>query len=381
MPWPFLTAYWSNLIVCNYEIAPEILQPYLPAGTELDLFQNKAFISVIAFHFQDTKFLGAFPTFPAVHFEEINLRFYVRRTVNGEVRRGVVFIKEVVPSRFIALVARTLYNEPYQALPMSRDDAAFHPKRGGRIAYIASHNDQRIEVSATTRGEQQPLKQGSVEHFILEHYWGYTGRENYTTSEYRVAHPSWQYWATESVSVSPQLLSLYPEVFHSALQKPPHSTFVACGSPVSVYTGRRFRPTVDVRHAPTAPANGWMLYDAQCGFCSWWAAICTRLAARAGFTVAALQDEWAQKTLRMPRDQTTNDIRVIKRDGTLLSGVDAYLCIFRQVWWLTPLAAMVRLPGFYRLTTRLYQIINRSRFRISRACNLKPDRPEEQGQT
>lgn len=37
--------------------------------------------------------------------ERAQLRFYVRRRVDGEWRRGVMFIKEIVPRRAIAAAA------------------------------------------------------------------------------------------------------------------------------------------------------------------------------------------------------------------------------------------------------------------------------------
>src|SRR5687768_6124543 len=116
-PRPFLSAAWRDLVMLNYEIAEGLLLPLVPAGVELDRWRGKAYVSVVGFRFLDTRVRGvAVPGH--TRFEEVNLRFYVRREVGGEVRRGVVFVRELVPRRAIAFVARAMYNEPYRAVRM-----------------------------------------------------------------------------------------------------------------------------------------------------------------------------------------------------------------------------------------------------------------------
>src|SRR2546427_3394097 len=114
----FLTAEWKHLAMLNYEIDPTVLVPFVPAGTELDLWNGKTLVSVVGFLFVKTRLFGIPIPFHR-HFEEVNLRTYVRRKAEVGWGRGVVFIKEIVPRAAIALIARRLYNEPYIALPMA----------------------------------------------------------------------------------------------------------------------------------------------------------------------------------------------------------------------------------------------------------------------
>src|SRR5690606_21017449 len=104
----FLSAKWIDLIMVNYEVDPGVLAPLVPAGTEIDLFDGKCFVSLVAFMFLDTRVSDFLVPFH-VNFEEVNLRFYVKRETEGEIRRGVVFVKEIVPRAAIAFVARSLY--------------------------------------------------------------------------------------------------------------------------------------------------------------------------------------------------------------------------------------------------------------------------------
>ena len=374
MSLPFLTARWRNLIVLNYEVDPSVLRPFLPHGTEIDYFEGKALMSIIAFNFERMRFLGAVPTIPVTHFEEINLRFYVRRKVGDETRRGVVFIKEVVPSALIAATARILYNEPYEARPMSHSFKDFHEEDGGTLLYDMGLGTRTVSVAATTEGTLRPLSEGGIEHFILEHYWGYTAQGDGTTSEYRVQHEPWRFWKTSAAAIEGDITTLYPETFTDALEQPPHSTFVARGSPVAVYTYQRFNPVYPTGGFPRTDVKGYLLYDGRCGFCSWLVSRVQASIERDGFASAPLQSAWVGQALSFPRDQIESDIRLLLADGTLVSGADVYMYLMKRKPWLRPLGVIAGLPILKWISWRCYRLVNRNRLLISRTCGLPPSR-------
>ncbi len=381
MALPFLSAFWRNLIVINYEIDPSVLLPLLPLGTELDLYENKAIISVIAFNFERMKLFGVIPTVPITDFEELNLRFYVRRAVGDEVRRGVVFVKEVVPSALIAGTARVLYNEPYEARPMSHSFTQCDDERGGALSYATQVGTQTVSVHATTEGGLQSLRAGSIEHFILEHYWGYTKQKDGTTSEYRVHHEPWRYWRTNATTIAGDITDLYPATFHEALTTTPHSTFVARGSSVEVFTYQRFSPTCSTAAFSQSDARGYLLYDGGCGFCSWWVSKMTGHLAKIGIAIAPLQSPWVADTVKLPAGELVDDIRLILADGTLLSGANVYIDVLKRMEWTRPLGMIMGLPVLRSATWALYRLINRNRFVVSRVCKLEPHRVERKGST
>src|SRR5713101_1040010 len=117
-PRSFLTAEWRDLAMLNFEVDPTVLRPLVPAGTELDDWRSRTFVSVVGFLFLNTRVLGIPIPFHR-DFEEVNLRFYVRRKMSDGWRRAVVFVKELVPRAAIALTARMVYGENYVALPMN----------------------------------------------------------------------------------------------------------------------------------------------------------------------------------------------------------------------------------------------------------------------
>ena len=117
---PFLHTEWRKLIVVNYEVNPVVLQPYLPFGTLLDSWNGKYFVSVVGFKFLNTKVKGIKFPFHS-DFEQVNLRFYVKRVINGQVKKGVVFIKEIIDKTIVMVMAKLFYKENYVQYPMKHD--------------------------------------------------------------------------------------------------------------------------------------------------------------------------------------------------------------------------------------------------------------------
>jgi uncharacterized protein len=229
---PFLTAEWRSLVMLNYAIDPAILASLVPRGVELDLWQGEALVSMVGFRFLDTRLLGVAVPWHR-DFDEVNLRFYVRRKMEGEWRRGVTFIREIVPKRAIAATARAFYNEPYLALPM-RHRIVLRSYR-----YEWRWCDRWQSLSAEVTGAAAAMPAGSDEEFIFEHYWGYTRQRDGGTVEYRVEHPRWDVWQTTNARLDCDVAGLYGPQFTEALSAPPRSAFVAEGSPVSVRRGVR----------------------------------------------------------------------------------------------------------------------------------------------
>lgn len=226
---PFLTARWRDLVFLNYEVEPALLGAYVPPGTQLDSHDGRTFASVVAFRFLDTRVLGvAVPGHR--HFAEVNLRFYVRREHKAELRRGVVFVRELVPLKAIAAIARIVYGEPYRALPM-RSAVTHDPPR---VEYGWRVHARWHTLAATTDREAELPPAGSLERFITEHYWGYTARHRRPTLEYRVEHPPWPVRQDVSVTVDADYGAIYPPGLAGVLLRPV-SAFVADGSPVAVH--------------------------------------------------------------------------------------------------------------------------------------------------
>lgn len=237
MPIPiFLRAEWRKLILANYEVDPAILAPYVPYGTEIDLWQDRCYVSLVGFMFLNTKVLGMSIPFHR-NFEEANLRFYVRSQKGRERRRGVVFIKELVPKPAITFVANTLYREHYMTLPMRHDWGNGSGKQQVRYEWKLDGHWNKLQVEASTSAYD--LKEGSNEQFITEHYWGYTKIKEKLTYEYGVEHPSWKVYPVLDYKIDVDVAKLYGNIFAEPLAKAPRSVFLAEGSEILVRGKRK----------------------------------------------------------------------------------------------------------------------------------------------
>lgn len=225
---PFLTAAWRDLLLLNWRVDAALLQPHVPAGTELDPWAGEHWVSLVGFRFLDLAVKGV-PAIGHRDFPEVNLRFYVRREVAGEVRRGVVFLRELTPRRMVEWVARAVYNEPYATLPMlARVDAA-------STAYELEMNGATQQMAVESAGDwRTPELQ---EEFFIEHYWGYNRQTDGRTMEYEVTHPQWRVRAAELARFDLDVETLYGPEWAKVLSAKPDSVVLTDGSEVAVFSG------------------------------------------------------------------------------------------------------------------------------------------------
>jgi len=217
--------------MANYIVDPAVLAPYIPAKTELDVYNGKVYVSLIGFMFENTRLLGFKIPFH-VNFEEVNLRFYIRHSDNGNWKRGVVFIKEIVPRAAISFVANTLYNEQYSTMQMKH----FYEEAAGKIklGYHWKHRHKWNFIEAITENKLMPILPGSEAEFITEHYWGYSKYNEQRTVEYAVQHPRWQMYPVKEYTIDCDFTALYGDRFSMLQSATPNSLFVAKGSPISI---------------------------------------------------------------------------------------------------------------------------------------------------
>ena len=235
-PSPFLTAEWRHLAMMNFEIDPRVLSSLVPAGTELDAWQGRSFVSVVGFLFLDTRVFGAAIPFHR-DFEEVNLRFYVRRLASDGWRRGVVFVKEIVPRLAIALTARAFFGERYVASPMRhRIEGEIGCATGRRtVSYSWRFRGRENRMQLSAQGDPGEAAEGSDVEFITEHYWGYARRRGRRTTEYHVEHPRWRVRTATEARLDCDVAALYGSRFVEFLKAPPASAFLADGSKVKVF--------------------------------------------------------------------------------------------------------------------------------------------------
>ncbi len=233
----FLKAEWNNLALINYEIDPQILEKYVPKGTEIDLWNGKCFISCIGFLFENVRVLGLRIPFHS-DFEEVNLRFYVRRFENGIWKRGAVFISEIVPKQAISFVANTFYNEKYRTFPMKHKLTEKENTREFVYQWKVNNNWNRIQIETAKNSIE--IAVDSEAEFITEHYFGYSKVDENNTIEYQVTHPRWKQYEVISNQSEIDFQAVYGAEFAFLKELEPSSIFLAVGSKITIEDQRKF---------------------------------------------------------------------------------------------------------------------------------------------
>jgi uncharacterized protein YqjF (DUF2071 family) len=227
----FLSARWENLIMANYEVESHVLTPYLPRGVELDFCNNKTYVSLVGFMFKQTRLFNLSIPFLGT-FEEINLRFYVKRIEGDIIKRGVVFINETVPYKLVAWLANKLYKEHYIAIPTR--NAIEITSHLNNITYEWRINKRWNHISVNAARQNEQMRRESIEEFIFEHYYGYTKINSRLSQEYRVNHARWQVNKVLDYSIDCDFTSMYGNDFSFLSTRQPDSVLFAVGSPVTI---------------------------------------------------------------------------------------------------------------------------------------------------
>ena len=235
----FLTAQWKNLALFNYEVDAEILEKYIPNGTELDIWNRKCYISLVGFMFENVKLLGLKIPFH-INFEEVNLRFYVKRFENGEWKRGVVFIKEIVPKPALSFIANSVYKEHYETLPLKY---SITENKKEKVDFVYQWKTEKKWNTILVETEKNPIEIeiNSEAEFITEHYFGYTKVNKEKTFEYEVKHPRWQQYQVTNYYLDVEFKKTYGREFEFLNNQKPISVMLAVGSEISVENKKRIK--------------------------------------------------------------------------------------------------------------------------------------------
>lgn len=227
----FLIADWRKLALANYEVDPERLKPFMPAHTELDTWNGTHYVSLVGFMFKNTRMLGIKIPFH-INFEEVNLRFYVKVKDHNGWKRGVVFIKEIVPRPAITFVANTLYKEHYETRKMKHFWGETEDSFIVQYDWKYPFGWQSFKVEAYK--EKKVIEPGSEMEFITEHYWGYTKINEQKTFEYEVTHPTWDGYQVRDFEINVDFGKVYGERFAMLNNLAPKSVMLAEGSKITV---------------------------------------------------------------------------------------------------------------------------------------------------
>lgn len=240
----FLTGSWKNLVYLNYAVDPELLKPLLPAGCELDLYQGKAYVSLVALQFTHLNIMGV--SVPGFHdFPQVNLRFYIKY---GE-QRGIRFIREFLPSRLAAFGARLIYHEPCESAAMT-NQISMTPEQV-QAQYDLESTAGNLQIRVRAENNPQEIEASSLADFFHSREIGVSQSLMGKTFSYQIYAPPWRMFPVQDVHITPNLSALFGKEF-SALDQSPESVLFFEGSDVAL-SGAHYPEEKGALLEPTPP--------------------------------------------------------------------------------------------------------------------------------
>lgn len=198
-PWPrpakpwVMRQTWHHLLFAHWAVDAQRLRALLPAGLELEFFDNKAWLSIVSF---DMSNVGPrwFPPLPGLSsFPELNVRTYV--TYHG--KPGLYFFSLDSGSNVAVWLARTLFQLPSFGAAMEvKAESEWIRYRSVR----KGSDGQSAEFQARYRpmGTPSPASRGSIEAFLCERYCLYNLGRGRHLWRMQLQHPPWQLQPVEA---------------------------------------------------------------------------------------------------------------------------------------------------------------------------------------
>ena len=181
----------------------EVAAPIVPEGLELDRWHGQPYASIVGLCMSNVRVMGV-PS-PIREYAEVNTRLYVRQRMPAEPRPGVVFVRQLVPHRTTAAVARIFAREPFaagsvQSYVSEHRDAAGAEVNRIRYEWVVGGEEASFDVESHRTGAIPD--QDSLEWFLTHRLWGYNGKPGRPTKAYWVDRPDWQVTEASSVTCS-----------------------------------------------------------------------------------------------------------------------------------------------------------------------------------
>ena len=168
---------WNRAIFLHWEVDLELLKPFVPDDIEIDLFNGKPWVSLVAFTMEKIRprFLPSFP--PISNFDEINIRTYVK----SNNKTGVYFLSIEGGKRFSCQLAKTLSQLPYRYSKIKRSPNSYQ-------SYNSHYND-RLDIQFNI-GENI-IHKTEIDSWLTERYALFQDSKKHI-NEYEIHHQEWQ---------------------------------------------------------------------------------------------------------------------------------------------------------------------------------------------
>lgn len=210
-PWKYYQE-WNDALFLHWRVKPERLSALIPDCLEVDLFEEDAWVSFVAFDMHAVRPRNVPAFAPVSDFHELNLRTYVR--YKG--KPGVYFLSIEAAKSLACFVARNMSQLPYRHAAMYRSPDQFmvNNRKSGEHFKLSFQKGKPI-------AEKQALDLWLTERYALFQEAGVH------LNSFEIHHPEWPLY-----ELSVDALSLHYPRFDALVSDPPDLCHYSPGVPV-----------------------------------------------------------------------------------------------------------------------------------------------------
>lgn len=167
---------WHNVIFVHWQVELNELKKFMPKELEIDLFEGKPWISLVAFTLKKIRprYLPAFP--PISNFDEVNFRTYIKK---GD-KPGIYFLSIEGGKKISCKIAKLASGLPYRYAKIKRENNQYrsaNPK-----------TQEGLEMKFAVKNpvtDKNPLDKWLTERYALFQ------DTRHKIREFEIHHPEW----------------------------------------------------------------------------------------------------------------------------------------------------------------------------------------------
>lgn len=177
---------WNNSVFLHFEIPYELLIDLIPNDLELDSFNGKYYVSLVAFTMNELYPKNLFPLGYISNFHEINIRTYV----NKDNKSGVFFINIEAEKILSSFIAKILSKLPYTKSQIKRK----------LKNYKSLHNKKKLALDISYDIHDGQITKNDLDIWLLERYCLFYEKKS-DIFRYDIYHKPWSIQSLDLISL------------------------------------------------------------------------------------------------------------------------------------------------------------------------------------
>jgi len=212
---------WNNTVFLHWEVDLQELKKLVPDDLEIDLYNGKPWVSLVAFTMEHIRPRNT-PSFaPISNFHEINIRTYVKK----DNKAGVYFLSIEAGTQLSCRIAKAISELPYRYSKMTRKGTL----------YNSDNKEFNDKIHLKYEVGQQLKEKGELEKWLIERYALFQDSET-SINLFEIHHIEWPIYEVDIKEIDVE----YPR-FKNLLNNLPDKKHYSTGVQVIAWDKKKIK--------------------------------------------------------------------------------------------------------------------------------------------